>query len=203
MIRETNYIGFEEFLLHDDHAFFCGCLPESLLPNDTEFDAIWALHPEGFHEVRGRKGGWVKTPRWQQAYGKDYHYSGNTNHALPVPDILTPFLRWADEAVDTRLNGLLLNWYDAGLGHYISKHRDSIKNMVDGAPIVTISLGDERTFRLRPWKVPGSAIDFPTFHGAVFIMPFETNLEWTHEIPKRARQIGRRVSITLRAFEGT
>ena len=62
--------------------------------------------------------------------------------------ILEPFLTWAKEAIDGRLNGVLVNWYDGSLGHYIGRHRDSRVNMVSGAPIVTISFGEERIFRL-------------------------------------------------------
>lgn len=98
-------------------------------------------------------------------------------------------------------NGILLNWYDGALGHYSGKHRDSWANMIDGAPIVTISLGDERVFRLRPWRSAGTPIDFAAVSGAVFIMPYETNLAWTHEVPKSARHTGRRISVTLRAFK--
>ena len=97
---------------------------------------------------------------------------------------------------------MLLNWYDGALGHYIGPHRDSTKNMVADSPIVTISLGEERTFRLRPWSAERktAALDFPARHGTVFVMPWETNLSFTHEIPKTSRAAGRRISITLRAF---
>ena len=36
--------------------------------------------------------------------------------------------------------------------------------------------------------------------GGVFVMPYATNLAWTHEVPHFARDRGRRVSVTLRAF---
>jgi alkylated DNA repair dioxygenase AlkB len=101
--------------------------------------------------------------------------------------------------VDARLNGILLNWYDGKFGHYIGKHRDSTDDMVDGAPIVTVSLGEERKFRLRPWKQAGF-IDFDAVPGSVFIMPYTTNLTWTHEVPHSAKYRGRRISITLRTF---
>jgi alkylated DNA repair dioxygenase AlkB len=193
------YPRFECKKLDEYHGLYCGRLPEEILPDEAGFEALWNMHPGEFHEIsiHGRR---VKTPRWQQAYGRDYHYTGRTNTALPVSDQLAPFLRWACEAIDPRLNGILLNWYDGSLGHYIGKHRDSIANMVHGAPIVTISLGAERIFRLRPWKSTGSPIDLAAINGAVIIMPFDTNLVWTHEVPKSARQLGRRISVTLRAF---
>ena len=144
-------------------------------------------------------GGPVKTPRWQQAYGADYHYTGRVNKALPVPPLLQPLLDWSRGAVAKELNGILLNWYDGSMGHYIGKHRDSIQNMVAGSPIVTISFGEERTFRLRPWRQSGFQ-DFPARDGTVFVMPYDTNLAWTHEVPTRAKRQGRRISVTIRAF---
>jgi alkylated DNA repair dioxygenase AlkB len=194
------YPHFEEQRLDERHVFFCGRLPDALVPDDVGFESLWSIHPDEYHEIKIH-GRLVKTPRWQQAYGRDYHYTGRTNAALPVPDNLTPFLQWAHKAVDPRLNGILLNWYDGALGHYIGKHRDSRANMIGGAPIVTISLGDERVFRLRPWKSAGSLVDIAAVNGAVFIMPFETNLAWTHEVLHRARDCGRRISVTLRAFQ--
>lgn len=180
--------------------FWSASLPESLALGPEAFEALWALHPGTYHTIHlhGRK---VQTPRYQQAYGHDYHYTGNTNRALPVPATIAPFLAWGQAAIDARLNGVLLNWYDGDLGHYIGKHRDSTANMVAGAPIVTISLGARRVFRLRPWREPGKR-DFDAHDGAVFVLPFATNQAWTHEVPKSKRLGGRRISITLRAFEG-
>jgi len=192
------YAEFEGHVLDDGHHGFVGRLPEALCPGQAGFDALWALHPDNYHVIRmhGRP---VKTPRWQQAYGADYRYTGRTNAALPVPTALDPFREWARRAVDARLNGLLLNWYDGRLGHSIGPHHDSTRDMVRGAPIVTISLGEARTFRLTH---PGRKLtrDFAAEAGAVFVMPYDTNLAWKHAVPKLARYKGRRLSITFRAF---
>ncbi len=191
-----------EFKCHrlGECEFWIGQVPEPLLSR-LDFEAIWQLHPTEFHVIKMR-GRLVKTPRWQQAYGVDYHYSGQVNRGAPIPALLHPFLNWSRENIDGRLNGLLLNWYDGRLNHYIGRHRDSVENMVPGAPIVTMSFGEERVFRLRPWpaKLKGKPIDFPARNGTVFIMPGETNRCYTHEVPASRRLTGRRISITLRAF---
>ena len=57
--------------------------------------------------------------------------------------------------IEPRLNGLLLNWYDGGVGHYIGKHRDSDVNRVEGTAIVTLSFGEARVFRVRRWRGQG------------------------------------------------
>ena len=70
----------------------------------------------------------------------------------------------------------------------------------EGAPIVTLSLGEERVFRLRPWKGKGFR-DFPTTNRTALVLPYATNRAWTHEVPHAARFTGRRISVTFRAFE--
>jgi alkylated DNA repair dioxygenase AlkB len=184
--------------LDEIHVFYVGELPAELRLDAAAFDRLWAIHPPDFHEIK-MHGKLVKTPRWQQAYGADYHYTGTTNRGLPIPDLLAAHHAWVRAQIDERMNGLLLNWYDAEHKQYIGKHRDSIANMVAGAPIVTISFGAERTFRLRPWRQEGIR-DFAATDGSVFVMPWETNRAWTHEVPHSAKSAGRRISLTLRAF---
>src|SRR5262249_195285 len=140
----------------------------------------------------------VKTPRWQQAYGADYRYTGRVNRALPVTPEMEPYLLWC-RAIDPRLNGLLFNWYDAGKEHYIGAHRDSTSGMIEHAPIVTISLGAPRTFRLQRWKGEGK-VDLVAVPGSVIVIPYATNLAWTHQVPHFKRDRGRRISIAVRAF---
>lgn len=187
----------ERVALDEAHDIYLGHLPEALLPDEEGFARLWAAHPEDYHSIH-LHGRVVKTPRWQQAYGADYHYTGRVNRALPMTPALLPFWEWSLR-LDARLNGLLLNWYDGQLGHYIGKHRDSIQGMIQGSPILTLSLGEARTFRLRPWKQAGTR-DFLVEHGSVLLIPWETNLAWTHEVPKAARYTRRRISITARAF---
>lgn len=177
--------GFQRHDLDGRHAFFSGRLPDALAMDANRFESLWAVHPEEYHviQMHGRP---VKTPRWQQAYGRDYHYTGRVNAALPVPSLLEPLLAWAKDAFHAHLNGILLNWYDGQLGHYIGPHHDSIKGMVAGAPIVTVSLGEERVFRLTLPKTKERR-DFPAADGTVFVMPYDTNLAWKHEVPKSAR----------------
>lgn len=193
------YTDFQAHALDGGCLFHTGWLPEPLRPSTTaDLDALWDLHPAGYHRIvmAGRP---VDTPRWQQAYGRDYRYTGRVNRALPVPALYAPYLAWARAHIDPRLNGLLLNWYDGRKGHYIGRHRDSTSGMIEGAPIVTISMGEVRPFRLRPWRQRGF-VDFTAAHGSAFILPYATNLAWTHEIPKSKQAVGRRISLTLRAF---
>src|SRR5512135_3716486 len=195
----NRYENFECHTLEDGSLFFCGTLPEQLRVDADGFETLWRLHPEEYHIIK-MHGRLVATPRWQQAFGADYYYTGRTNRALPLPDECLPILAWSRDVVDGKLNGLLLNWYDGQLKHYIGPHNDETIGLVEGAPIVTISLGEERIFRLSHPRTKRRR-DFAACDGTVFITPYETNLAWKHGVPHSARRRGRRISITLRAFE--
>lgn len=185
--------------LDGTHVLQVGELPAALVPDRDGLDALWSLHPAEFHEIaiHGKR---VKTPRWQQAYGADYHYTGRVNAALPLVPPMDLWLAWARERFDARLNGLLLNWYDGRADHYIGKHRDSDKHRIEGTPIVTLSFGEERAFRMRPWRGQGF-VDVPAVNGGVIVIPWATNRAFTHEVPPAAAAKGRRVSVTIRAFD--
>ena len=192
--------GFLTHDLGDGLTFLTGMLPPELVWDAAGFDAAWRLHPAE-KPVITMVGRAVEVPRWQQAYGADYRFSGRTSAARPVPDLLRPLRAWACGAIDPRLNGLLVNWYD-GPGHYIGPHHDSTAGMAPGGPVVTLSFGEERTFRLtRGTGATKVTRDFPAADGSAFVLPSDTNRAWKHAVPKAARYSGRRVSVTLRAFD--
>jgi alkylated DNA repair dioxygenase AlkB len=191
-------MSFADFTNHDlggGLSFFEGKLPLQLLLTSEQFEEAWNLHPEECPTIflHGRE---VAIPRWQQAYGKDYHFSHKVSVALPIPAVLQPLLKWTQETICPELNGLLLNWYE-GPGHYIGPHHDSVKDMTSGAPIVTISLGETRKFRLQRLA---EKRDFFAKNGTVYVLPQDTNEIWKHGVPKSTRYKGRRISITVRGL---
>jgi len=190
--------GFQWLAVDGQHGVWISRLPPKLRWCPAQFDAFWKVHPHGFHEVR-MFGRLVAVPRWSEAYGQDYRYSGTLHRASPLPDMLTPLLSWSKMKVDGRLNGVLVNWYDGSLGHKMGAHRDDEKELVAGAPIVTISFGEARTFRLRRWQ-GRDRHDIEVADNSVLVLPYATNIAFTHEVPASKQRMGRRISVTLRAF---
>jgi len=195
---EPSSAAYEKIDLDETHFIEVYRQIKTFKLNSEKFDHLWNEHPEDFHEIlmHGKK---VKTPRWQQAYGKNYEYTGSRNDALPLNRIEQKYLKWCQENIDERLNGLLINWYEGKAKHYMGKHRDSPKGLVKGSPIVTISHGEDRIFRMRPHKGKGY-IDTEVRNGDVLVLPWVTNEKFTHEVPHFKTYKGRRISVTLRAF---
>ena len=196
MITQTNEVKFDS-----RHGIFLRKLPHKLICEPCEFETLWALHPPKFPSIflHGRQ---VPLPRWQQAYGVSYYFSGQTSQAKSVPEHLQPYLLWAQQDLDGRVNAMLLNWYDGQAGHYIGAHRDSTQGLVTDSVIIMISLGGSRVMRFRPINRPGF-IDVDVDDGDVIIMPLSTNKHFKHEIPRFKRHQDRRISITLRCFESS
>jgi len=191
--------GFKRVDVDEQHGVWLGLLPPDLRWCQAQFNAFWALHPDRLHKVR-MFGRLVAEPRWSEAYGQDYRYSGTLHRASPLPDVLAQLIAWSKIEVDERINGVLVNWYDGSLGHKMGAHRDAEKELVAGAPIVTISFGETRTFRFRRWK--GRDIrNLEVVDNSVLVLPYATNLAFTHEVPASKQRTGRRISVTMRAFE--
>lgn len=190
----------EEIQLDADCVIATGSVPLELIPGDSQFDELWNLHPDEYSEVviHGRS---VKVPRWDRAYEKDYPFSNQVAEAREAPSNLKVYLEWAQRNVDSRINGLFVNWHDGSLSHYHGKHRDSTKGLIPETPIITVSLGEERVFRVRPYPEGNPKRDFVLRSGDYIVIPWGTNQRWTHEIPKFARYKSRRISVTMRAFE--
>lgn len=190
---------FEKHNLDANNPIFIGKIPPSLKEELPDFETLWKTHPEDYHLVKilGKE---IPTPRWQQAYGFDYEYTGSKQNALPIDSNLKPFQDWCKKEIHPQMNSLLLNWYEGEKKHYIGPHRDSPFGLLEGSPIVTISMGEERVFRFRPWRGKGYQ-DFVVKDGSVVIIPWATNKTWTHEVPHFVRFKKRRISVTLRVYE--
>ena len=199
-IAMTDSTQFENHSLSGGLTFRSGTLPEKFVWSQAQFEQQWTQHPLERHLVK-MIGKLIQVPRWQQAFGATYNYTGSRNNALPIPRSLMPLLDWSQRTIDSRLNGLLLNWYE-GSEDYIGPHHDSTTGLVTGSPIVTISFGEQRTFRLTRWegRKRDDHQDFPASHGNVFVVGWDLNKVWKHEVLKRTAYTGRRISVTLRAF---
>lgn len=48
---KDQYNNFERYDLDGHHAFFSGRLPAALIPDATQFEVLWQMHPDEYHEI--------------------------------------------------------------------------------------------------------------------------------------------------------
>lgn len=179
-------------------------IPDRLIPNEEKFEELWSLHPTIQNKVMIR--GHLKTmPRFQQSYIKDYWFSGMNSLSKSLPKPFKPYLDYFNdlEEYGGKFNQVLLNWYQNG-HNYIGSHRDDESQLRNDSPIVTLSLGAVRKFRVRKKWNKEVVKDIDMTPGLFLVMGGKFQKEFKHEVVKisgkKGERTGRRISITLRQF---
>ena len=178
-----------------------GVIPIKL--DKDQYHELWKSHPIERNEIFIFNK-YHKVPRWQQAYGKNYKFSGNVAKAQPITENLKKYINWANmnEVKNGRsggLNGILINWYENG-DHYIGWHSDDESQIDQEAPIYTISLGSKRTFKIREKKNKKNVTNYELENNDFLIMGGKFQKYYQHHLPKRKKCIHSRISITIRKF---
>ena len=167
----------------------------------VNFDDIWRLKPQNRHIIRiyGRE---IEQPRWTQSYLQDYVYSGSRAKARALPDELKQVYEKVLE-YDDRFNQILVNWYENG-SNYIGAHSDDISQLIPNSPILSLSYGGTRKFRIRDKKTKKIIKDLLLRDRMCVIMKDDFQEKFTHEIVKIGGKKGlnypSRINITFRCF---
>jgi len=178
-----------------------GQIPKELA--NIDFDMLWDLHPEEHGKVKigGKE---IDVPRWQQVYLQDYRFSGMNHKKKDLPKEFEPFYEYAKTVFDKRYNQLVINWYKDGK-HYIGAHSDNETELIKNSSILSISLGETRTFRIRSSETGEIIKDFELQSGTFFVMGGNFQKKYTHEIVKvmgeKGAKLGRRINLTYRMFD--
>lgn len=175
-----------------------GALPEGL--SKGSFDEMWALRPKSLAKIQVA-GRLIDCPRWQQTYMSNYWFSGMVHEAVDLPDAFRPYLEWANGLGHGEYNLALANFYENG-HHSIGAHSDNEPQLVKGAAIVSVSLGQERTFRIRSRETNEIVMDIPMQDNTYLVMGGDMQERYLHEVPKvsgkKGEDMGRRINLTFR-----
>lgn len=151
-------------------------------------------------------GKWHNIPRKQVAFGNhglSYQFSGNKIPARPWPSWLTMVRDHVNAATESDFNFVLVNRYADGRD-YIGEHKDDEKDLVQGYPIASLSLGQPRDFVFRHGESRKNSlckiepVKIELQHGSLLVMKHPTNLHWYHSLPQRKKLINVRINMTFR-----
>ncbi len=143
-----------------------------------------------------------KTER-RRMYDRDVDVPRLQAHFSLVADegALPPALRLAagrvTAATGVAFNSVGLNFYRDGRDS-VAPHNDHLDEIVEGCPIALLSLGDTRRMTIRAKAPPRRVLHVDLAAGSLLLMSYETQLHYTHGIPKTNERVGPRVSLAFR-----
>lgn len=133
---------------------------------------------------------------WFGDAGCDYCYSGLKVSPFPWPKYALKLKNKITRELGGDYNSLLVNLYQNG-NEYMGWHSDNEPELVDGADIVSVSLGARRDFMVRQ-KATGKQESIALEHGDLLIMHSPMQQTWQHCVPKRLKVDEPRLNFTFR-----
>ncbi|MEQ1558411.1 MAG: alpha-ketoglutarate-dependent dioxygenase AlkB [Methyloglobulus sp.] len=144
-------------------------------------------------------GKWVKVPRLMCWYGDlqaYYQYSGVNHKPLPWTHDLQSIRGKVEQQCQSTFNSVLANLYRDGRDS-MGCHADDEKELGLNPIIASLSLGDERLFKLHH-KKSKRTLNIHLQHGDLLVMGGTCQQHWLHSIPKTKALKTPRINLTFR-----
>lgn len=140
-----------------------------------------------------------KAPRLMCWYGDPdahYRYSGVDHPPNPWTEELLAVKHKIESTGPWSFNSVLANLYRDGKDS-MGFHSDNEKELGQNPVIASLSLGEERLFKLRH-KKRKDMMAVKLGHGDLLLMGGTLQHHWLHSLPKTAQSIGSRINLTFR-----
>ncbi|WP_432743605.1 alpha-ketoglutarate-dependent dioxygenase AlkB [Methylobacter sp. G7] len=147
-------------------------------------------------------GRWVKVPRlicWYGDPGAWYSYSGVNHQPMPWIPALQAIREKLEQQCHCAFNSVLANLYRDGKDS-MGCHADDEKQLGKNPVIASLSLGDQRLFKLRH-KKSQEKLDIVLGHGDLLVMSGTLQHHWMHALPKTKKMKMPRINLTFRQIK--
>ena len=144
----------------------------------------------------------VNVPRLVCWYGDPeavYQYSGVVHEPLPWTADLFRVRQQIEQYCGRYFNSVLANLYRDG-SDSMGWHADKEKELGVNPFITSLSLGDERLFKIRHNKTK-QTIDINLQHGDLLLMGGALQHHWRHCVPKTRKEKTPRINLTFRQIK--
>jgi len=135
----------------------------------------------------------VDVPRLTAHFGLDS--DAGQGEGVPVP--IREAARAVLERTGVPFTSVGLNRYRDGRDS-VAPHNDHLEELVEGFPIALLSLGATRRMTIRTKAPPRRILHVDLESGSLLMMSYETQLHYTHGVPKTAEAVGERISLAFR-----
>jgi alkylated DNA repair dioxygenase AlkB len=114
-----------------------------------------------------------------------------------TPAAILDAARRVTQKLNVPFNSVGLNLYRDGHDS-VAPHNDHLNEIRKGFPIALVSLGVARRMTVRAKAQPRRVIHVDLEPGSLFVMDYETQLHYTHGVPKTTEPVGERISLAFR-----
>jgi len=153
-----------------------------------------------FDEVRGAVA-WEALRR--RMYDRDVDVPRLVGHfrlapeAAHLPEAIRAVAHQVIAATGVAFTSVGLNFYRDGRDS-VAPHNDHLNEIADGYPIALLSLGATRRMTIRAKAAPRRVFHVDLAAGSLLLMSYETQLHYTHGVPKTSEPVGPRISLAFR-----
>jgi alkylated DNA repair dioxygenase AlkB len=114
-----------------------------------------------------------------------------------TPAAIVEAARRVVEATGVPFTAVGLNLYRDGRDS-VAPHNDHLNEIREGFPIGLLSLGAIRRMTIRAKLPPRRVLHLDLEPGSLLMMGYETQLHYTHGVPKTPEPVGERISLAFR-----
>ena len=114
-----------------------------------------------------------------------------------VPDAIRTAAHRVIAATGVAFTSVGLNFYRDGRDS-VAPHNDHLDEIGPGCPIALLSLGATRRMTIRMKAAPRRVLHVDLAGGSLLLMSYETQLHYTHGVPKTREPVGPRISLAFR-----
>ncbi|HVU62105.1 MAG TPA: alpha-ketoglutarate-dependent dioxygenase AlkB [Mycobacteriales bacterium] len=182
---DVSYVGLRRIVL-DERSWVDYC-PGWLSGSDSVFELL------------------ASTARWQQRTVTMWEKevleprltAGWSTDAKTVPQVLAEMCSLLSDRYEIDFDSVWVNLYRDGQDS-VAWHGDRNRLVMDRPMVATVSLGARRRFLLRPLGSSRIAHELMPGAGDLVVMGGACQQEWEHTVPKTAKSVGPRMSVTIR-----
>jgi alkylated DNA repair dioxygenase AlkB len=186
-LLDVSYTGLRRIVL-DERSWIDYC-PNWLAGSDEVFELLagqarWQQRTVHMYDRN------VLEPRLTAGWSAD---TGDTQ----APPILCQMAMALSQRYTVGFDRIWVNLYRDGADS-VAWHGDRNRLVMTRPLVATVSLGARRKFVLRPRGSSRAVHKLEPGHGDLVVMGGECQAEWEHTVPKTARRVGARMSVTIR-----
>jgi alkylated DNA repair dioxygenase AlkB len=117
--------------------------------------------------------------------------------AANLPEAIRAAARQVIAATGVAFTSVGLNFYRDGRDS-VAPHNDHLDEIAPDRPIALLSLGATRRMTIRAKAGPRRVFHVDLAAGSLLLMSYETQLHYTHGVPKTTEPVGPRISLAFR-----